>query len=265
VIEKELDSFLDRIYDKQRPVLLALSGGIDSLALFFSLLRYCKKREFMFASAHVDHGWRKESGKEAKALEKLCHENDVPFHLKTLDPKTLQGNLEEACREERLHFFGELSLEHDYQAVILAHHADDLAEGVMKRLFEGAHLARLFSMKKVSYFEGLAVWRPFLKVPKKKLESYVNSLSVPFVDDETNRDEKFLRARLRVKMFPYLAEIFGKEIAKPLAEIAEESSELFDYLEKKSEKEFKKIDWGKSEMVFSPETRDLLELKWLII
>ncbi len=264
VIEKELDSFFDKIYDPERPVLLALSGGIDSLALFYSLLKYAQKKEFMFAAAHVDHGWRQESQSEAKSLEKLCHDNDVPFHLKTLDPKTLEGNLEEACRLERLHFFGELSLEYDYQAVLLAHHADDLAEGVIKRLFEGVTLSKLSSMSKISFFEGLPLWRPFLKIPKKKLEEYINSLKVPFVDDPTNRDMKFLRSRLRGKIFPFLSEVFGKEIAKPLAEIAEESEELKSYLIRKLQGEFDKIKWGEKGATFTPTVTEIFELKWLI-
>lgn len=264
MIEKELFPFLDAVYDPERPVLLALSGGVDSLALFYSLLDYCQKKDFMFAAAHVDHGWRQKSCEEAKALETLCNDNFVPFHLKTLDRAAMKGNLEEACRLERLSFFTELSGEHDYQAVILGHHADDMAEGVIKRMFEGVSLSKLSPMQKESSFEELSLWRPLLKVPKKKLQGYIESLRVPYVDDETNRDERFLRGRLRLKLIPYLKEVFGKEIGKPLSEIAEESEELREYFERRLKRELEGVTWGEGEVLFEPATCDQVELKWLI-
>lgn len=264
MIEKELFPFLDAVYDPERPVLLAFSGGVDSLALFYALLDYAQKKDFFFAAAHVDHGWRKGSDKEARALEALCTENFVPFHLKTLDPGQVKGNLEEACRLERLDFFGQLSLEHDYQAVLLAHHADDMAEGVIKRMFEGAGLTKLSPMKRESAFEGLALWRPFLRVPKRKLQATIEAMGVQFVDDETNWDDKFLRGRLRTKLFPYLSEVFGKEVAKPLAEVAEESEELMEYFEKRLSHELEGVIFNEGGVVFEPATCEKLELKWLI-
>ena len=144
-IKQELRRFLRAHYSQGRELLLALSGGPDSQALFHLLVEF----RYPFRVAHVDHAWRPESAKEAKALEELCRQHKIPFHLKTLNPDEMQGNLEDACRQERLSYFQELSTQWNCQAVVLGHHADDQAETVLKRLFEGASLEKLAGIRSV--------------------------------------------------------------------------------------------------------------------
>jgi tRNA(Ile)-lysidine synthase len=209
-------------------LLLALSGGADSMALYHVL----KALRVKFAVAHVDHGWRPESAAEAKVLQETI---DEPFHLHTLDPKTLKGNLEDACRAERLAFFARLVKENGYCAVVMGHHADDQAETVLKRLFEGASLSQMGGIKGISSYEGMQIWRPLLTIPKRSILDYCATNHIEIIDDYTNRDERFLRARMRQTLIPYLNRTFQKEIAKPLAKLASESQELKEYLDHKVE------------------------------
>ena len=105
---------------KSDPFILGLSGGADSLSLFYALLA-CK---IPFIIAHIDHGWREQSENEAKQLSQLAIAHNIPFYLKKLDPRQIQGNLESGCRKERYLFFKELCKETGAQGVILGHHAN---------------------------------------------------------------------------------------------------------------------------------------------
>ena len=87
---------------------MALSGGPDSLCLFYCLLEYRKRYGTPIHIAHVDHGWREESRQEVEILQRLAGNNQISFHLKTLNPTLMKGNLEAICREERYAFFAEL-------------------------------------------------------------------------------------------------------------------------------------------------------------
>lgn len=226
-----LHYFLCRYVDPSKSFLLALSGGPDSLFLLHLLAEY--KGAFSFAVAHVDHGWRKESADEAEKLRALAGKLEVPFHLKALDPMNMQGNLEAACRKERLKFFKQLCQEHGYQAVMLGHHADDQAETIFKKVLEGVSMPYLSGLQEEGTFDGLKLWRPLLKIKKKQITSWLKSQSIEAFDDETNRDVRFLRARFRQRIFPLLNEEFGKEISLALCDLGNESSQLNSYLYEK--------------------------------
>lgn len=227
-----LAKFFKCHYKSNRPLLLAFSGGPDSLALLYLLLEYQKRSPSLtFALAHVDHGWRLESPQEALEIQEKACELDVKLHLKVLQPELLTGNLEAACRRERIKFFAELCQEYDYEAVLFAHHADDLAETSFKRILEGVSLPYLFGMKAVTPMEQLCVWRPLLTVRKKNLIEYIRSLGMEGFYDKTNEDSRFLRARLRTKIFPFIRDEFGKDATMPLCKLSADATELCDYLD----------------------------------
>lgn len=228
VLKQTVDRFLKLHHTADAPLLLALSGGPDSMALYHVLMAL----NIEFAVAHVDHGWRKTSAAEAAELQRTVK---VPFHLKTLDPQTINGNLEDQCRRLRLQFFKSLVQKNGYRAVLMGHHADDQAETVLKRLFEGGAFAQLGGMEEAALFEGMWVWRPFLSIPKRSIMAYCAENGLDTVDDCTNYDERYLRARMRKTLMPSLNEAFGKEIVKPLARLSSQAAELKDYLDEKCE------------------------------
>ncbi len=228
-IERTFSLFLSRHLDPKRAVLLALSGGPDSLLLFYLLLR----NNVSFAVAHVDHGWREESAKEAAKLKELCHKHSVPFHLKTLDPDKMQGSLEEACRNERLSFVRSICQRHQYQAVMLGHHANDRAETTLKRFFEGSSILKLGNMKEISLYEGLPLFRPLLQHTKTHIQQWLHYHEISYFLDSTNESDQFLRGRMRRELIPSLSKVFGKEIVLPLTRISEEAEELEAYFASK--------------------------------
>ncbi len=244
LLQNTLTDFLRTHCNFNRPLLLALSGGPDSLALLFLLCRIQSHIPLHFAIAHVDHGWRIESQEEAAQLQLLAKELNLSFHLRRLDPRSLTGNLEAASRLERLKFFRELSEQEGYQAVLLGHHADDQAETVLKRVLEGNTSYRLGGLQAVTEVEGVLLWRPFLSFSKEMIGLWLkNQNGTPFVD-RTNLDPRFLRGRFRTEIMPLLAEKFGKEIAKGLCCLGQESQELVAFLEETLDPYISKIEKG---------------------
>ncbi len=226
-IEKLFSRFFDREWDQEMKLLLGLSGGPDSRALFHLLL----EGRIPFEVAHVDHGWREESRAEGGSLQKLCDGYGVIFHLRQLNMGDVQGNLEELGRKARLSFFRELCVEHELRAVLLGHHADDQAETVLKRVFEGASLPRLRGLAPVSEVEGVTLWRPLLDITKAQIMAWLHERGITPFFDQTNEDPRFLRGRLRSDLLPYLSKTFGKEVSSSLCRLGTSSHELAQFLE----------------------------------
>ena len=226
-----LATFLNRHYiPNSPPLLLALSGGPDSLALLHLLYAYqIQYPTFAFGVAHVDHGWRPESGEEAVELQKMAKALGVPFHLKKLSPESMQGNLESACRQLRLEFFSELCRSKNYQAVLLAHHADDQSETVLKRLLEGASFPACSGILPVTQWNDLIIWRPLLGVTKDQIELWLVEQNLVAFQDQTNLDPKFLRGRFRTRIIPLLAQEFGKDIRGNLYALGAEAQEIREF------------------------------------
>ncbi len=232
--------FIDQEWDRKSPLLLGYSGGPDSKALLYVLLK--TPAAGYLHLAHVDHGWRKESASEARLIAEEAAALNLPLHEVRLSEKPAR-NLEDAAREERLSFFRSLFDRIPFQALLLAHHADDAAETALKRLLEGAHLQNLGGMVKISILLDMPVWRPFLEVRKSEL---LKTVSLAF-DDPTNRDPKFLRSRFRLKILPMLSESFGKEVSENLALFSERAFELRQYLDRKVALiEILEGPWGKA-------------------
>ena len=232
--------FIDKEWDRKSPLLVGYSGGPDSKALLYALLKTAAAGSLHLA--HVDHGWREESAAEAHLLAEEAAVLSLPFHTIRLSEKPAR-NLEEAGRSKRIAFFRSLFDRIPFQALLLAHHAEDVAETALKRLLEGAHLQNLGGMSKIGRLETMTVWRPFLEVKKRELLKLGHSA----FDDATNRDPKFLRTRLRLKIIPMLAESFGKEVSENLALFSERAFELKQYLDRKvAPIEILEGPWGKA-------------------
>lgn len=223
--------FLDRRYLPGRPILLGFSGGCDSLALLHLLMEH----RLDLHVAHVDHGWRPESGEQAEGLKKDVESLKLPFHLHKLD----FCPTEEKAREGRLRFFSSLYDELGCQALILAHHGDDQSETVLKRVLEGASLLSLGGIQLVSIQGGMNIWRPLLKVSKQELRDWLQERGLTPIEDPTNHD---LRSRMRQEIFPELGKKFGKEISVNLRRLGQTAQELKEYLDKKTSRYFEKVE-----------------------
>lgn len=186
---------------KPASVLLALSGGADSVALLH-LLSVLKKQEgFSLFCIHINHGLREASVQEEGFVQSLAHAYEVPLQIRRIEV-IREGNLEEAARTARYQVFDETLFSSRANVLALAHHAGDQAETVLMHLMRGAGLDGVSGMAEFRP----PYWRPLLLCSQSMLQNYLKELDIPFVLDESNLDTRFLRNDLRRNVFNQLEE-----------------------------------------------------------
>ncbi len=236
-LKAQLLSFLDQKEGGLEPILLGYSGGADSQALFHLLLDVKRYRELDLHLIHVDHQWRPSSTFEANYLKDYAQRLNVPFHLVTLNPtKIPHTDIENYFREQRLDAFYQVYKSINAGCLMLAHHEDDLAETVFKRLFEGACLTKLAGLKAKTHLHNMNILRPLLGCEKQQLLTYLKNHQLNFIEDSTNQDTTYLRSRQRQQIFPAIENLFGKNASKNLSKIAKKATYLELYLDQQTKK-----------------------------
>jgi tRNA(Ile)-lysidine synthase len=252
-----------KLIKSKSPILLGLSGGPDSLFLFYVLLELKNKGKITFIVAHINHGWRKESDAEHKELARLCDSHQIPFYSDSLK-KVPQKNMEEEGRKVRIGFFRKIYSEKQCQALVLGHHRDDRAETVIKKILEGTSLDKLNSFQKVSNYEEIVIWRPLLTIPKTKIVEALIYYGKEGFNDSTNLNSQFLRGRMRTMIIPFLEKEFGKGVVSNIFNLAEEAQELQRKLNKEVNSVFPSWEegpWGRMVDLTTLSFKELIEWK----
>lgn len=178
-------------------LLLAVSGGPDSVALMLLASRWSLCAGKNIAVATVDHGLRPESHEEARLVGEWARALGFPHrHLlwEGAKPKT---RIQERARAERYRLLAQCAREIGATAVVTAHHADDQAETILFRLTRGSGVAGLAGMAQVSKLDDLQLLRPLLGLRKQELESVCVAAGHPFLRDPSNDNPAYARTRLR--------------------------------------------------------------------
>lgn len=241
-IEKCVELFLARNYSFKKPLILALSGGVDSSVLCAVLRKVKNRREFDLRVLHIDHSWRKESREQALFLQQQLKKWQIPFLLYTLDSPKTNRNLEEKARNERLAIFEQVAKEAQAEAILVAHHQDDLAETMLKRVFESTPFPFWSAIEEITTFPEMVLWRPLLEVSKKEIISYATKNQITYLTDSTSEDNRFLRNRMRKTLIPDLESSFGKAIGSALANLRDQSIALKDYLKQRTQIFYELLD-----------------------
>ena len=197
--------------DPGKPIVLAVSGGADSLCL----LHLLKESGLNIIPAHFDHQLREVSSQQAAQLLELLAEWGFQCKLGRQDvglfAKTNKMGIEEAARVCRYSFLMALAEKHRAQAVLTAHHQDDQVETVLMHFLRGSGLIGLSGIRPVEilrqFSETIPLWRPMLKIPKEEILAYCAEQGILALEDESNRDSRFYRNRLRHEVIPLLEEV----------------------------------------------------------
>ncbi|MCP4571183.1 MAG: tRNA lysidine(34) synthetase TilS [bacterium] len=196
----------------ERPgLLIALSGGPDSVALLLGAKAWAERNGGHLAAAHLDHGLRgADATADANFCRDLCRRLDVSLHVESIDPRaearSRGGGLEEAARHLRRRVLEKL-LANDSRlhAVATGHHLDDQAETVLMRLLRGAGPAGLRGIRPVA-----GPWlHPLLEKGRAEIVAFLEAAGQPWRQDVTNLDGDNVRARLRRELLPVARDIFG--------------------------------------------------------
>jgi tRNA(Ile)-lysidine synthase len=215
---------------KDARVIVAVSGGADSVALLLSLdeLLRARRLELSLTVAHLDHGLRPASHEDAQWVKDLTRSLGYDLRLERLAVRMRAqnsgDNLEQAARRARYEFLARVSSEDDGARVVLtAHTVDDQAETVLLRLLRGSGAEGLGGMEPVrSLYAGADVLlaRPLLDWARRsETEEYCRSHKVEFRADEMNEDERFARVRVRKRLLP-LMQGFNSRVVEALARTA---------------------------------------------
>lgn len=216
-------------------IAIALSGGSDSLALFFLLLDFCQNRNIKIHALSVDHKMRANSSIEVKKLADLLkkyHSNDNFSHNILTLPKNKipQKNIEAKLRELRYELLGKYCQKNNIKLLFLGHQLNDIAENFLIRLFRGSSIDGLSSLKEISNLNDLKIIRPLLNFTKKDLQEYLISRNISWFEDETNLDEKFLRNKIRNFLTSFED---GDLLQKRIKNTADYFLEMRDFFEEK--------------------------------
>jgi len=189
---------------------VGVSGGADSVALLRALVAAAPEIGLVLSVAHVHHGIRgAEADADAEFVSALAAEHGLPFFRKDVDaPGAARANretLEEAARNLRYGWFGELLSSGAADAVATAHTLDDQAETVLHKLLRGAWTEGLSGIYPVLELPKGLILRPFLSVRRAQIEAWLSRIGQPWREDATNADTAYTRNRLRREVLPALA------------------------------------------------------------
>lgn len=208
-------------------ILVAVSGGVDSVVLLHLLKRAAGEAAFEIEAAHLDHQLRPESVQDADFVGRLCDAWSIPLHCQSVDVEKLAKQqkigVEEAGRNARRGFLSALADARGARFVALAHHRDDQVETFMMRLIRGSGLSGLACMRRRQDLW----WRPLLDYSREQLLEYARANHLSWREDESNRDIAFTRNRIRHQVLPAMAEInrrYAERIAATVNQLQAESS-----------------------------------------
>lgn len=205
-------SHLSQFFEEQAPLaasdslVVAFSGGPDSLALLLALEELANRTRFTLLAAHVDHGADSGAQRRAKAAAALAHEASVPMTILRAHPaaSTAAADHEADLRRRRYAALERFRQEVGARYVATAHHRQDQVETILLRLLFGSGIVGMAGIQP----QNGRVVRPLLAIERSELSSFLAEHSNPTltpVDDPTNHDTRISRNRLRHQLLPYLA------------------------------------------------------------
>ncbi len=210
-------------------ILIAVSGGQDSLCLLKLLLDLQPKWHWQLAVIHCDHRWRPDSVANAQHVQALIQSWALPFYLQVAEPSPAS---EASARAWRYQCFINQAEQSGQTAVITGHTASDRAETLLYNLFRGSGangLKALTWQRQLTPKQSLI--RPLLNVTRAETGQFCQTHQLPLWEDATNHDLKYARNRIREEILPYLATHFNPKIAQTLAQTAELLDQEVAYLE----------------------------------
>ena len=220
-----------RYLDKARPVLAAVSGGVDSMCLLYFL----REKGYNVSCAHFNHRLRgEEAARDEAFVRAWCEKEGIPFYLGRGDVRAHareSGKSEEEAGRDLRYAFLRKTANGLHAQIALAHHADDNAETVLLNLVRGTDLRGLCGMRPK---QGDLV-RPFLEQTREELVAYAAAHDIPHVEDHTNADPNAAaRNYLRLEIFPRLKHL-NPRAGEHIAAAARSLTALDNAIEQKAE------------------------------
>jgi tRNA(Ile)-lysidine synthase len=224
-------------------VMIAVSGGADSVALLRAFVTLRENQEIPMFAGHLNHGLRGiEADEDANWLTELCANLEIPLmigRINTAESAEKQGEtIEEAARNVRYRFLEKTARTENCRYVAVAHTADDQAETILHHILRGTGISGLRGIPQSrplskQYFQNerddtadeIMLVRPLLSVTRRKVEKYLADIGQTYRHDRTNDDSKFTRNRIRNELIPQLQQDYHPGIQDALLRLGQQAAE----------------------------------------
>ena len=225
----------NNLFNEGDYVVVAVSGGPDSMALLHLLLNIREKIKINIVCAHVNHNKRKESDDEKVFVEEYCKRNNVYFEYMKIKEYG-SGNFHSEARDIRYKFFKDVMKKYNSRLLFTAHHGDDLIETILMRIVRGSNLKGYSGFSKITDLGSYKIVRPLIFYTKSEILEYDILNKIPYVIDSSNNEDDYTRNRYRHVVLPFLknedANVHEKFLS--FSEILSEYDSFFDsYLSSK--------------------------------
>lgn len=232
-------------FDMLRPgdrVLVGLSGGPDSVALLHLLVQLTPEWRLQLVIAHLNHGLRAAADEDEFFCRELARKLSLPFVSERADvgreASDARRSLEDAGRRARYRFLNETADTLECHRIAVGHTRDDQAETFLHRLLRGSGSRGLSGVHPVVELRRI---RPLFGVRRAEVLDYLSGRGLAFREDESNRDERFTRNRLRHRTLPRLAEEFNPKLVETLAASADLLREDESWMEERTQSAFAEL------------------------
>jgi tRNA(Ile)-lysidine synthase len=210
-------------------LLVAVSGGQDSLCLLKLLIDLRRKWGWELAIAHCDHRWSSDAG-IANHVAQIAQDFQIPFYLKVAE--TELPETEAAAREWRYQSLAAIAQEQGFRFILTGHTQSDRAETFLYNLLRGAGTAGISSLPwQRSLTPTIELIRPLLNVSRRETQDFCQQFALPIWEDSFNERLTLARNRIRSELIPYLQTHFNPQTEKHLAQTAEILRADLEYLE----------------------------------
>ena len=237
---KDVFNFLDNLLNINDTLVLANSGGPDSMCLFHVLISLKEKYNLKIICAHVNHNTRKENKSERDFVKKCCEENKIIFEEFTITEYKNNKYTESEGRLKRYNFLEQVVKKYHAKYLMTAHHGDDLTETILMRIVRGSNLKGYLGIPKISKYHNYYLVRPLLFLNKEQIIDYLKANKINYVIDASNENEKYTRNRFRKHVLPELKKE-DKNVCLKFLKYSEELERTNNFINKIIDKKIAKI------------------------
>ncbi len=221
---------------KNDRILLAVSGGLDSVVLTDLVHRIKDEYHLELNIIHLNHGLRgREADRDQEFVEKLAEEYHTRCHVKKVDVlryvKMNRCSVEEGARYWRYQFYHEILERTGFDALAMGHQSNDQAETILDHFLRGSGVRGLGGMR----FRNGRFIRPLLLFTRQEIASYAQSRKLGYVEDSTNAELKYRRNKIRHELIPHLKEAYNPAIQDTLLKMSSIFRDAEDYLTHEAE------------------------------
>lgn len=239
----------ENLIEKNDKILIALSGGPDSICLLDIMIKLKDEYNLTLYAAHLNHRIRGIDAQEDSLFcQKICKKNNVTFFVKNIDIPELavqqSRGVEEVARDVRYDMFFDIKNKLGINKIAVAHNLDDQAETMLMKMFRGSGIQGL---RGIDYKRKDGIIRPLLDIYKSQINEYcdVNNLN-PRID-KTNFESDYSRNKVRLDLIPYIENNYCENIKQILSRTANVIRDDYNYIEEVSKEHYELLVKNKSD------------------